>query len=132
MKVADPAGVKWRVRRRWAPWRRRVRDFAYDIPSPSGLGDDPISVIVGVIVLIIAVPLIVIALVAMLELFVLLLLLPNAMLVRALLGGAWPIEVFRARTLQSTEYVKGWSASRERIHDLAEQIRLRGGVPEGV
>lgn len=126
MRIVDPAGVKWRVKRRWAPWRRRVRDFSYDVPFADGLGDDPISMILGVIVLIIAIPLIILALVAMLELLVLLLLLPLAMLIRALFGGAWPIEVFRGRKLQTTEYVKGWSASRERIHDLAEQVRLRG------
>ena len=86
--------------------------------------------IVGVLLFVIALPLIVLALVAMLELLVLLLLIPIAMLIRATFGGSWPIEVFRGRELQATEYVKGWSASRERIHDLAEQIRLRGGLLE--
>lgn len=130
MRVTDSTGTKWRVKRRWVPWRRRARNFAYDVPTPSGLGDDPISAIIGVLVLIIAIPLVIIALVAMLELLVLLLLLPIVMLVRAVFGGAWPIEVFRNRELQSTEYVKGWSASRDRSHEIAEQIRLRGGVPE--
>lgn len=130
MRVRDAAGSKWRVKRRWVPWRRRVRDWAYDVPSSSGLGDDPISMIVGVLLFIIALPLIVFAFVAMLELLVLLLLLPIAMLIRVAFGGAWPIEVFRGRELQTTEYVKGWSASGERMHQLAEQIRLRGGVSE--
>ena len=128
MRVTDSNGTKWRVKRRWVPWRRRVRDFAYDVPMSNGLGDDPISAIVGILVLILAIPLILLALVAMLELFLLVLLLPIVMLIRAMFGGAWPVEVFRDRKLQSTEYVKGWSASRERVHDLAEQIRLHGAA----
>ncbi|MGH3358804.1 MAG: hypothetical protein ACRDO7_08370 [Nocardioidaceae bacterium] len=129
MRVVDPGGVTWKVKRRWVPWRRRVRDVGYDIPGIGDLGDDPISLIIGAVVLILAIPLVLIALLAMIELFALVLLIPVAMLIRALFGGAWPIEVFRSGELQDTEYVKGWSASRERIHDVVEQVRLRGRTP---
>ncbi|UPK76944.1 hypothetical protein MU582_09975 [Nocardioidaceae bacterium SCSIO 66511] len=131
MRLTDSTGTRWRVKRRWVPWRRRVRDFGYDIPYVSGMGDDPISMVLGVIAFIIAIPLLVLAFVAMLELLVLLLLVPIAMLIRALFGGAWPIEVFCDGKLQGTEYVKGWRASRERMRAIMAQLRHRGGVREG-
>lgn len=66
------------------------------------------------------------AILVTIELLALLVLIPVVMLARAVFGGAWPIEVFRAGKLLDTEYVTGWAASRDRIHDLVEQVRLRG------
>ena len=50
-----------------------------------------------------------------------------------MIGGAWPIEVWRGKTYVGTESVKGWSPSGVRMHDIAEAIRLgRGhGFPLG-
>ncbi|KQV76719.1 hypothetical protein ASC61_17880 [Aeromicrobium sp. Root344] len=125
MKVRDPQGQTWRVRRRWLPWRRKVRDVP-DVPV-DGLftgGDDPVSAILFVIGLVILLPVIVMFAAMLAEFLLLLLLLPLWLFVRALLGGSWPIEVLRGRTYVGTESVKGWTPSGVRMHDIAEEIRL--------
>ncbi|WP_332642681.1 hypothetical protein [Aeromicrobium sp.] len=125
MKVVDPAGETWRVKRRWLPWRRKVRDVP-DVPV-DGLfvgGDDPIGMILAAIGLILLVPVIIALAVMLAELLLLLLLLPLWLIVRGFLGGAWPIEVWRGKTFVGAESVKGWSPSGVRMHDIAEAIRL--------
>ena len=76
MKVVDPQGRTWRVSRRWMPWRRRssIGDW-WQVPSGSGLGDDPISAIIGVFLLILLIPVVVLSVVVALEMLVLLLVL---------------------------------------------------------
>jgi hypothetical protein len=131
VKVTDSAGETWRVKRRWLPWRRRVRDVP-DVPAGDFFmagGDDPISAILAVIGLVILLPVIVIFAVMVAELLLLLLLLPLWLVARAMLGGSWPIEVARGRSIVHVEAVKGWSASRERLMELAEAARL--GRPSG-
>ncbi|MDP2773704.1 MAG: hypothetical protein Q8O61_09110 [Nocardioides sp.] len=75
MKVKDPSGQTWRVTRRWVPWRRRLKGFLSNMPTGPGLGDDPVSLVIGVIFLVIMIPFFILALVAALELLLLLLLL---------------------------------------------------------
>lgn len=126
MKVVDPAGETWRIKRRWLPWRRKVRDVP-DVPV-DGLsmgGDDLLSAVVAVVVGVILLPVIIIFAVMLAELLLLLLLLPLWLAARALLGGKWPIEVWRGKTLVGTESVKGWGPSRVRMFDIAEEVRLR-------
>ena len=123
MKTVDQQGVKWSVKRRWLPWRRKIREFGYDLPNTPG-GDDPISMIIGVIVLIAALPMLVLAFFAAVELLLLLLLLPLFMGIRVVFGGAWTLEVFRKNVLVGTETVTGWEPSRQRMYDICEQIRL--------
>jgi hypothetical protein len=125
VKVVDPAGETWRVKRRWLPWRRRVRDVP-DVPVDGWSigGDDLLSAVVLVIVGVVLLPLIIVFAVMLAELLLLLLLLPVWLAVRALFGGAWPIEVWRGKALLGTESVKGWGPSRVRMHDIAEAIRL--------
>ena len=125
MKVTDPQGRSWRVRRRWLPWRRKIRDVP-DAPVGGlfGGGDDPISAILAVIGLIFLLPAIIVLAVMLAEFLLLLLLLPLWLIVRAVVGGAWPIEVWRGRTCVGVESVKGWTPSRIRMYDIAEAIRL--------
>ena len=126
MKVRSPAGQKYTVRRRWLPWRRRCRfDWMDRFPS---LGDDPISAIIGVIMLI---PAAIFLVVVLAELLLLLLLLPIVLLTRALFGDPWTIEVKRAGEAVYTERVKGWSDSGHRIEHLAKLIDS-GQLPPGV
>ena len=125
VKVVDPAGDTWRIKRRWLPWRRKVRDVP-DVPV-DGLfagGDDPISAVLAVIGMVLLLPAIIVLAVMLAEFLALLALLPLWLVVRAVLGGAWPIEVRRGKTLVATESVKGWNPSRVRMYDLAEAIRL--------
>ena len=125
MKVQDPDGQTWRVRRRWLPWRRKVRDVP-DVPDFGSFpgGDDPISAILTVILLVVLLPVVVMFAVMLAEVLLLLLILPLWVGVRVLLGGSWPIEVLRGRTFVRTESVKGWTPSGVRMHDIAEAIRL--------
>jgi hypothetical protein len=126
VKVEDPAGETWRIKRRWLPWRRKVRDVP-DVPVDGFFagGDDLLSGVVAVIVIALLLPVIFIVAVMLAEVLLLLLLLPLWIIVRAVLGGAWPIEVWRGKTLVGTESVKGWGPSGIRLHDIAEGIRLR-------
>ncbi|VXB40152.1 hypothetical protein [Aeromicrobium sp. 9AM] len=125
MKVQDPEGQTWRVRRRWLPWRRKVRDVP-DVPVDGMFtsGDDALSGIVAVILLIVLLPVIVLFAAMLAELLLLLLLLPLWLIVRAVTGGRWPIEVWRGKTYVGTDSVKGWTPSRVRMYDIAEAIRL--------
>jgi len=125
VKVKDPDGQTWRVRRRWLPWRRKVRDVP-DVPVDGLLsgGDDPVSATLAIIGLVLLLPVIIMFAVMLAEFLLLLLLLPLWIGVRVLLGGSWPIEVLRGRTVVGTESVKGWTPSAVRMHDLAEAIRL--------
>jgi hypothetical protein len=125
VKVQDPEGQTWRVRRRWLPWRRKVRDVP-DVPVDGIFtgGDDALSGIVAVILLIVLLPVIVLFAAMLAELLLLLLLLPLWLIGRAMIGGSWPIDVSRGKTYVRTESVKGWTESGVRMHDIAEAIRL--------
>ena len=130
VKVRDPQGQAWRVTRRWVPWRRRLKGSLDSLPDlPVGLGDDPISVVFGMILLILLLPFLLLILVAGLELLVLLLLFPFALLGRVLLGRHWTIEARRGFRPHWEESVGNWQASGVRIHEVADAIR-RGELPE--
>lgn len=128
VKVKDPSGQTWRVTRRWVPWRRRLKGVLSSMPSGPGLGDDPVSLVIGVIFLIIMIPFFILALVAALELLLLLLVIPFALLARALFGQHWTVEARRGFHIWYDEPVGDWQASGIRIHALADQIR-HGDVP---
>ncbi|WP_446666813.1 hypothetical protein [Flexivirga sp. B27] len=119
MKAVTPTGERYRVRRKWLPWRRKARakdmDW-FDIPD---LGDDPISLIIFGIILL---PLIVILMIFLGEFLLLLLIFPLVMIARAVFGTPWTIEVSHKRRLVAAEKVKGWRASRDRIRRLAKVI----------
>ena len=108
------------------PWRRKVRDVP-DVPVDGFLvgGDDPISAILAVVALALLLPFVIMAAVMLAEFLLLLLLLPLWLVMRAVLGGTWPIEVWRGKTLVGTESVKGWGPSRIRMFDIAEGVRLQ-------
>ncbi|GAB4013122.1 hypothetical protein [Nocardioides ultimimeridianus] len=132
MKVKDPSGQTWRVTRRWVPWRRRLTGMG-DVSTPldwgaGGLGDDPISAVIGIILLILALPFIVLGLIVAAEFLLLLLLLPLAVLGRALFGKAWTIEARRGFEIVWDAPAGDWQASGLRIHEVADAIR-RGQTP---
>lgn len=114
------------------PWRRRLRgalETAGDLPSaPSGLGDDPISAVVGLLLVVLLLPFLVLVLLAGVELLLLLLVLPLALAGRVLLGRQWSVEVRRGFEPWHEEPAGDWQASGVRIQELAEQLR-RGEVP---
>lgn len=130
MKVKDPHGTVWRVSRRWLPWRRRLRSYFPDLPVWAG-GDDPISAIIGLILLILMIPFILLFIFVALEFLLLLLLLPFIVLVRMLFGRSWEVEAHRGTwpgELWWYEPSGTWSQSGRRLKNIAELIQ-RGQTP---
>lgn len=149
MKTTSPEGTTYSVTRRWMPWRRRIASSDADI-GPSGdsgshwwhfddFGDDPISAVIGIVLLlvlaVVALPAIFLAIGVALEVALLLILLPLAVLGRTLLGRPWEVEVRNTQTsdlvwpVVHTEPVKGWFASGTRIAEISEEIRLGTFAP---
>lgn len=131
MKVQTPKGETYRIRRRWLPWRRhdtKALDWLPPGSAVSGLDDNPISFVLGAIVLI---PILVVLAVVVGELLLLLLLLPFFVLARSIFGTPWVIEVTHRREVVHAEEVKGWGASQQRINDLVTATG-RGELPPGV
>ncbi|MEJ7832992.1 MAG: hypothetical protein WKF79_08770 [Nocardioides sp.] len=124
MKVRDPSGQTWRVSRRWVPWRRRLTGVLDSMPDfPVALGDDPISLIIFVILLIVMIPFLILALIAGLELLLLLLILPFVLLGRVLFGRHWTVEARRGFTIWWDAPSGDWQASGIEIHAVADAIR---------
>ena len=130
MKVTDPGGQPWRVTRRWVPWRRRLKGTLGNLPDifSSGLGDDPVSLVIGAVLLVLALPFLLLALVAGLELLLLLLVFPFALLVRVVLGQHWTVEARRGFRIHWQDEAGDWQASGSRIHDVSAAIE-RGEIP---
>lgn len=125
VRVRDPQGRLWKVRRRWTPWRRRMRDVdpldVLGLPDIGG-GSDPISVILTVIALIVLVPVIILAAIALLELLLILLLIPLVMLGRIALRRPWIVEIVGPDGHYATESVPGYGASGARVQAIAAAI----------
>lgn len=128
MKVKDPTGQTWRVTRRWVPWRRRLKGTLDVIPDTPTLGDDPISLVIGGLLLILMLPFLLLTLVAGLEFLLLLLVLPFAILGRVLFGRHWTIEARQGWHPTWEEPAGDWTESRQAIQDVATAIE-RGHLP---
>lgn len=129
MKVVDRDGQTWRVTRRWAPWRWRLRRID---PDGGGLdlgGGDLVSAIVIGLIAAIVLPVLLVALVAGAEFFLLLLLAPVVALFRVALGQQWRVQARRGWTAWWEEPAGDWRASGERIREVAEAIE-RGQAPK--
>lgn len=128
MKVVDPQGRTWRVSRRWMPWRRKARmgDWS-ELPSGSSLGDDPISLLIGIVLFVLIIPVLLLAILVAIELLILLLLLPFAILGRVLFGRHWRVEVREGWTFAWETEAGGWTQSGQAIEHIAEGLRL--GMP---
>lgn len=131
MKVTDPTGQTWRVTRRWVPWRRRLKGSFDSVPDlgVGSLGDDPISAIVGVIALIILLPFLVLVALAGVELLLVLLLLPFAVLGRVAFGRHWHVEVRRGFKPVHEVEAGDWQASTLKIHELAGVLERGDTLP---
>jgi hypothetical protein len=130
MKVRTPAGQTWRIGRRWLPWRRRLKGALDSVPDfgAGPLGDDPVSAVIGLVLLIVALPFLVVALVAGLEFLLVLVLIPVAVLSRVVLGRHWTVVARRGWKSWWEEPAGDWQQSGVRIHELADAVR-RGQVP---
>ncbi|MEE6168278.1 MULTISPECIES: hypothetical protein [unclassified Mycolicibacterium] len=122
--VRDPQNVKWTVRRRWLPWRPRRKmpeDWGVGDMSLSD-GDDVISIVLNIVVLVLLIPVVLLALLVAVEFLLLLLLLPLWVLARSLFGTPWIIVVRRQHKIVAEEAVRGWSATSERIEQLKSAV----------
>lgn len=110
--------------RRWFPWRRRIKGALDLLPDvPSGFGDDPISAIITVFFLILAIPFVVIAIISGAELLLLLLLFPFVVLARVLFGRHWIVEARKGWTIHWDTPAGDWQASGVTIHEVAAAIQ---------
>ena len=114
--------------RRWVPWRRRLKDVLDVVPDTPVLGDDPISLVIGGIILILMLPFLLLLVVAGLEFLLLLLVLPFAILGRVLFGRHWTIEARRGWRATWEEPAGDWAQSRQAIRDVATALE-RGHWP---
>lgn len=130
MKVTSPDGTTWRISRRWVPWRRRVKGVWKRVPHSyySNFGDGPIGTVLGIIAMLAMIPFLVLALIAGIELALVLVILPFAILGRMLFGRHWIVEVRREWRPWAEEQAGDWRASGLRIHGLAGEIRA-GDLP---
>ena len=130
MKVRDPSSHNWRISRRWVPWRRRLKGTMDGVPDlgMGSLGDDPISMVIGLVLLVVLLPFLLLLLVAGVELLALLAVLPLAILGRVLLGRHWTVEVRRGWTPWWEMRSGDWAASRLQIHAIARAVE-RGELP---
>ncbi len=112
------------VRRRWIPWRPKLRQIdssgAFDI---LGAADDPISfVALFVIAIVLALfggIILAVALMASEFLLLLALLLPLLAAARVFWILPWVIEARYAETVLGTVGVRGWRDSQEKIREVA-------------
>ncbi|MGC5165729.1 hypothetical protein [Luteimicrobium sp. DT211] len=128
MKIVTPAGETYRVHRRVLPWRRRIREKpdwdlldAFDVPDVDHLG--VLGAILLVIGIVIALPIIVLALLVVGEVLLLLLLLPLFLLARVAFKKPWIVEVTRKRKVVHAESVVGWGAAGRRARALVDELR---------
>lgn len=114
------------------PWRARLRDpseVAFN--SSPDFGDD---LVIGIVIWIVVVMLAVLAPIALsilflpLEILLVALVLPFALLGRVLFGRKWRVEIRRGWTPWHEFLAGDWRASGLGIHATAEQIR-HGDVP---
>jgi hypothetical protein len=103
-----------------------------EVPFDAPSGDDPISMILVVVWLVIALPSLVVVVAVMLltsiELLLLLAILPFAVGARVVFGRHWTVEVRRSFHPIYEERAGDWRASGLRIRELAKQIKA-GRVP---
>ena len=104
----------------------------FQVPLGPPSGDDPISAILMVLWLVIALPIIVVVVAVMLltgiELVLLLAILPFAVGARVVFGRLWTVEVRRGFIPIHEERAGSWTASGVRITELAREIES-GSVP---
>jgi hypothetical protein len=132
VKVQDPSGQTFRVTRRWVPWRRRLKaDLAQGLDAmPTGLGDDPVSAVIALVFLVLALPFLLLALLVGRELLLVLLLVPFAVLARALFGQHWTVEVRKGFSIWWEAPSGDWQESGVLIHDVALAIRKGDPLPQ--
>ncbi|WP_319452736.1 MULTISPECIES: hypothetical protein [unclassified Mycobacterium] len=153
-QVLDPAGVQWRVHRRWYPWRRALsfREAWSSSPSePAAEGEPPATseeglprnVVLRVVLLVLAglvwvvwgaakvlfyaVVIVLFVVVSLLELALELVVMPFIVLLRLVGTARWPVEIARQGKHFATKYAQDPAGAATLRDTLAAQIE--GGTP---
>ena len=123
MLVADPAGRAIDVRRRWLPWKPRLRDVDPGFVDLTGGADDPlgfvVALVLGLVATVVLAALLPFAVLASEFLLVLALLVPILVLARVFWMLPWIVEATNGDTLLGIDKVRGWRDSSDRIRDIA-------------
>lgn len=136
MKVQTTDGHTLRVTRRWFPWRRRLRvEHTPDVPGSNmltGLGDDPFSIFIALLLLPFLLPLIGFLIFSAVELLLVWLLLVPVMAARSVFGVPWVIEVQPGWVFSDPIYeerVRGFRASGRRLVEIAHWCSTGAPLP---
>lgn len=155
----DPAGVRWRVRRQWYPWRRRVSllDAWNTSPDEPAQSDEAAAetesadstlpknfllkailiavafivwAVVGIgKVLLYSVGALLFVAVSLIELTAELIAMPIVLLLRLLGAARWPVQVSRKGEHVATRYADGFAAAATLRDDVAGGIEV-GRLPQ--
>lgn len=87
-----------------------------------GNGDDIISIVLNIALIVLLIPALVLALLVAAEFLLLLLLLPLWVLARSLFGTPWIVVVRRDHKIVAEEAVPGWAATTARIVQIKSVI----------
>lgn len=85
-------------------------------------GDDIISIVLNIALVVLLIPTLVLALLVAAEFLLLLLLLPLWVLARSLFGTPWIIVIRRDHKVVGEEAVRGWGATNARIDQIKSFI----------
>ncbi len=127
LKVTEPDGTRWRVGRRWLPWRPRPRNTMDWMPLD---GTDLASLVVGLVLAVVLIVVLGIVLLAI-ELIVALLFVVVVLFLRFVLGRPWTIEAVGEDGRRIRKQVAGWRDSGDEVQRLADQI-TRGDANRAV
>jgi hypothetical protein len=142
IRVTDPHGDEWEVRRKWVHrrlrWRgKRGAGDLMDGADLAGLGGDlpVVGVVLTAIALLLfaiaAVLFIVPALIFIVELLVIVAIVGLGVMGRVLFGRPWTVEARRSDDTEAIEWkVSGWRASQDLVHEITDHLRATG-LPTG-
>jgi hypothetical protein len=122
VKAAARDGRTIDVRRRWLPWKPRLREADAGVDASGfDLGVDDlagVAVVLVVFLLVLIFPVVVAVALLAGEVLVLLLLIPLFLLARVVPVLPWTVEARHEGTLVGVEKVRGWRASKQRIQEI--------------
>jgi len=123
MLVSALDGRAIEVRRRWLPWKPRLRDVDPGFVDLTGGADDPVGFVValvlGLVATVVLAALLPFAVLASEVLLVLALVVPLLVLARVFWMLPWIVEATNGDTLLGIDKVRGWRDSSDRIRDIA-------------
>jgi hypothetical protein len=123
MLVAALDGRAVEVRRRWLPWKPRLRDVDAGFVDLTDSADDPagfvVALVLGLVASVLLALLLPFAILASELLLVAALLVPLLVLARVFWMLPWIVEARYGDTLLGIDKVRGWRDSSDRIREIA-------------